>query len=85
MNTTIKIRTRLASLVAAGVLALGLPLAVNAQSSNTGQTQSQDHANPNANLGVNAPLPEPATWIGMGTLAGAAVLLVLAHRRRKTT
>jgi hypothetical protein len=78
-----KLRTGIATAIAALVLAVGLPLSGHAQSSTTGQTNSQEHANSNANLGVNAPLPEPATWVGIGTLVGLAATLVLLQRRRK--
>jgi hypothetical protein len=46
-----------------------------------------DVAHQNANLGLGrgaAPLPEPGTWIAMGTLLVAAAALIAREKRRRT-
>lgn len=69
------------------MLACAAPLA---WAQGRGSVQAEAHANEHAvaaggNLGHGAaPLPEPSTWIAMGTLVIAAAWIVASKRRRQT-
>src|SRR2546423_421301 len=59
------------------------------QGSATGQANASANANQaavnaGANLGVGAPLPEPATWVGLSTLAIGAAWFARKRRRQAT-
>ena len=74
--------------LAATLCALAFPLASQAESKNNGN--NGHHENEGGNNGNNghhendggtAPVPEPAAWLSMGTLAAAAA--VYARRQTK--
>jgi hypothetical protein len=72
--------------IIAAMVALALPVASQAKDNppgNSGNTPAHDnaHGQPFQSDGGTAPVPEPAAWLSMGTLAAAAA--VYARRQMK--
>jgi hypothetical protein len=80
-----KQRRRLAILGGGLALTCGLPLASMAQTPGAGPAGNNANSNASANggnLGQGAaPLPEPSTWITMGSLVALVAAVALARKR----
>jgi hypothetical protein len=93
MNEMKNVKRGIIRMVGVALVAIGLSAGASSVYAQTkGQIEANAHANAaavnaGANLGAGvaaAPLPEPATWLGLTSLAAAATVYARKRRRQAT-